>query len=352
MPRVLTFGLLVLFNLPSAFAQSGQQAATADTVVQLDTVSVTGIQPGPGLWKVSKGEHVLWILGTVSPLPRDVRWHSKEVETLIATSQEVLAPPQVEMKAKVGILGTLALLPSLIGLRNNPDGATLHDVVSAELYARWQLLKQRYIGSSGRVEKWRPIFAALALYNAAMDKNRLTGAEYVRKSVLKSARRARVAITNPTVDIEIEQPRDAIKEFKTGALDDTACFRATLDRIDTDLAAMAARANAWATGDIAALRKLPQSDQAAVCLAAVSESSLARNRGMTDLDVRLEKKWVDSAITALERNRSTVALLPMRVLFDDNGYLASLRANGCTIEAPDAEEVTAADARSAAEKSE
>jgi len=209
--------------------------------------------------------------------------------------------------------------------------------VPADLYARWTQLKRQYLGHNNRVEKWRPIFAALALYDAALDKNRLTGATYVRKSVLKSAKRTHVAITTPSVQWPIDNPRDAIKEFKSGSLDDSECFRLTLDRLATDLATMTARANAWATGDVAALRKLPQSDQLAVCAAALSETNLARSRGMTDLDARAEQSWLDAADAALDHNASTVAMLPMNHLLPQDGYLAKLKAKGYAIEAPDEE---------------
>jgi len=340
MHRSLLLALFALFDLSTALAQQTPPEPTAPPV-QLDTIAVTGTQPGPGLWRVSKDDHVLWILGTVSPLPRDVQWRSNDLDARIADAQEVLTAPEVEITANTGVFGTLALLPSLIGLRNNPDGQHLRDVVPGELYARWAPLKQRYIGRSDRVEKWRPIFAALELYDAAMEKNRLTGAAYVRKRVLASAKHAHVPITTPRFKVEIEQPREALREFKTGPLDDTQCFHKTLDRIDADLVAMTVRANAWATGDVAALRKLPQSDQAAACLAAVSESNLARSRGMTDLDTHLDQAWLDAARAALERNRTTVALLPMSRLLADDGYLARLGALGYAIEAPDADAVSA-----------
>jgi hypothetical protein len=326
----LLFALVALSE--PLYAQSD---STSTATAQLDTVVVTGSQPGPGLWKVSKGDHVLWILGTVSPLPRDIEWRSQEVDALIAGSQEVLTGPEIKISTNAGLFGSLALLPSLIGLRDNPDGKRLQDVVSADLYARWTELKQRYLGRSNRVEKWRPLFAALALYDAALDKSHLTGAGYVRKSVLKNAKRAHVVITTPSLELQIDQPRDAIKEFKSGTLDDSECFHKTLDRIATDLVTMTARANAWATGDIAALRKLPQSDQLAACAAAVSETNLARSRGMTDLDARAEKTWLDAADAALEHNASTLALLPMNHLLPQDGYLARLKSKGYTIEAPD-----------------
>ena len=48
----------------------------------LEVVLVVGEQPGPGLWKVSSGEHVMWILGEISPCPRKVRWKSKNFSNL------------------------------------------------------------------------------------------------------------------------------------------------------------------------------------------------------------------------------------------------------------------------------
>ena len=38
--------------------------------VKPEEVLVTGERPGPGLWKISKDNHVLWILGTHAPLAK------------------------------------------------------------------------------------------------------------------------------------------------------------------------------------------------------------------------------------------------------------------------------------------
>jgi hypothetical protein len=52
---------------------------------------VTGEQPGPRLWKITSGEHVLWVLGKPpTPLPKKVVWRSKEVETVLASTQELI----------------------------------------------------------------------------------------------------------------------------------------------------------------------------------------------------------------------------------------------------------------------
>ena len=92
--------VLALAGLSPAFAQSATTsvapaAASTAAVADLPVVVVTGVQPGPGLWKVSKGDHVLWVLGTLSPLPRAMQWQSREVDEVIGASQQVLLEPSV-----------------------------------------------------------------------------------------------------------------------------------------------------------------------------------------------------------------------------------------------------------------
>ncbi|HEY2344865.1 MAG TPA: TraB/GumN family protein [Xanthomonadaceae bacterium] len=300
----------------------------------LDEVVVHGVQPGPGLWKVSKGDHVLWILGTLSPLPKGITWNSKHVEAVIATAQEVVTPPEAELKSNANFFANLAVLPSLIGLRNNPDGKRLKDVVPADLYARWAPLKAKYIGASGKVEGWRPIFAALELYDDAIDHAGLTRKLVAQKVVESAARHAGAKITRPRVAITVDSPRAAVKEFKSTALDDTDCFRKTLDRIDTDLAAMTARANAWSTGDLDALRKLSYTDQMTICQAAISQGPLTQPHGLDGISAHAHQAWLDAASKALENNKVTFATLPIERLLKPEPYLSRLRAMGYTVEEP------------------
>lgn len=303
-------------------------------IVDLATVMVSGNQPGPGLWRVSKGDHALWILGTLSPLPRRMEWNTQTVERTISQSQEVIEPPSVGIKADVGFFGTLALIPSAFKARRNPDDKTLQQIVPPAQYARWQVLKARYIGSDRGIERWRPVFAALELYDKAIDRSGMTTSGIVGSSVTKMSRRYRVKTTSTKVEIAIAEPKRALKEFSASSLDDLQCFEKTLDRIQGDLGNMAARANAWAIGDIEALRDLPASTQFAACSAAFTEAGLARKYGMNDLAQQIERKWLSTAETALANNASTFATLPIGELLKDDGYLAKLRAKGYEVQAP------------------
>jgi uncharacterized protein YbaP (TraB family) len=338
-----TFPRLAAWMLCIAGTAAAQAPEPAAPVAQMETVVVTGEQPGPGLWKVSKGDHVLWVLGTLTPLPKNMTWQSKEVEALIAQSQAVIAPPEVEVKADTNFFGRLALLPSLIGVRKNPDGKTLEEVVPADQYARWLALKARYIGRSGKIEKWRPIFAALELYDEAIEKSGLTRSNVARQKVKEAAKNAGIEPTVPRVELLVEHPRTVVREFKDTPLDDLDCFRKTLDRIDADLGAMTKRANAWATGDVEALRKLPYADQMDACKAAVTETGLARRLGVVDLEARARRAWVDEAAKALDAHRVTFAMLPIRSLLAGDGYLAELAARGYKVESPDEQAEAAPD---------
>jgi len=302
----------------------------------IEEVLVTGQQPGPGLWKVTRpgdaSGHVLWILGNHSPLPKNMTWRSAELETVLASSQELLAPATVN--ASAGPLGGVTLLPSLIGVRRNPDGARLQEVLPPELYARWLPLKARYLGNDDTVEQWRPIFAAQELYRAALKDKGLVPYEGVWPRVEKLARKAKLRITEPEIDLKIAKARTAIKEFKTTPLSDVECFARTLQRLESDLDLMRERANAWAIGDVARLRSLAPVERASACIGMVLESSFMRERGYGDLLGRLQAAWLAAAEQSLARNATTVAVLSIDEILKPDGYVDQLRRKGYAIEDP------------------
>src|SRR5690606_16757123 len=104
-------------------------------------VVVFGVQPGPGLWKVRHDDHVLYILGTVAPLPKGMEWHSEEVASVLREAGVAFSPPGVAIGSDIGMLRGLMLLPSAMKATNNPDGRTLDEILPADLHARWSVLK-------------------------------------------------------------------------------------------------------------------------------------------------------------------------------------------------------------------
>jgi uncharacterized protein YbaP (TraB family) len=331
----LNFPSLIFLCLALSSTAVAQDAAPPqqDAGTQtLETVLVTGEQPGPGLWKVSKDDHVLWILGTQQPLPKDFHWRAAEVEKIIAQSQAVLTDADASLH--VGFFRSLTLLPAVLGAKKNEDGKTLHDVLSPELYARWLALKEKYIGRDRGVERLRPMLAANELYRKAIRKAGLTTNNLAQDVVDFYAKKDKVPVTTPHVKIDVDDPKQAINDFKstTGELD-VACLERTIARLETDLDAMRARANAWAVGDLDALKSLPYPDQRAACIAAVSSNPRLAGQ-LKEAKRRIDSDWLAAAEAALAKNASTLAVLPIADLTNADGRLAQLRAKGYAVEEP------------------
>lgn len=302
-----------------------------------EQVLVVGQRPGPGLWKVSKDDHVLWVFGTYAPLPVHMQWRSQEVETIIAQSQELLSAPG--MSLQVGWMDSLNIvtaLPSLIGARKNVNGETLQELLPADVYARWLPLKAKYIGDDKSVESLRPLFAADQLFTSATSKSGMNSGAPIEKRIYALAKEHKLKVTSTGFSIALDNPRGALKDFKKSAFDDLACFSKTIERLETDLDGMRARANAWAIGDVAKMRALTYPDQAEACRSAMTGSAWMKSlKGAEQIDVRSKEIWLAAAEKALVSNRSTFALLPVSKAMNADGYLAALKAKGYVVEEPE-----------------
>jgi uncharacterized protein YbaP (TraB family) len=319
---------------PEALASTPAPALAPDGIRDLETLVVSGRQPGPGMWRVSRGGHVLHVLGTVSPLPRRMEWMSADVEAVIARSQVVIEAPHVVVDSDVGMFRGLALVPALLRARNNPGKQPLHARVSPELYARWQVLKARYMGRDRGVEKRRPLVAAQELYEAALKASGLRMGGVVTPVVRRAAKDAGVPLLATKVALKVEDPKGVLRELNESDLADTECFAGTMARIETDLDNMRARANAWADGDIEALRTLSYDDHYTTCLEALTGSAVARRLGIDDLRARAAATWLATAERALADHPVSFAVLPMSQLLAEDGLLARLGARGYEIQAP------------------
>jgi len=329
--------LLVLaslsFGLPALAASPAPPAAD---VHQLQTVVVSGIQPGPGLWRVSKGDHVFWILGTVTPVPRGMRWFAPKTEAVLARTQEIIGAPGVTINVGMGGMFKMAFaMPTMLRARKNPDGKTLREVLPADLYTRWTALKQIYLGKDKSVEEWRPIFAAGELYQAALQRAGLAFDNGVGRRLDKVADKRKIKRTRTVIEQQIKDPKRLAKSFYKSELDDVACFRSMLDRLEQDVAHAAEQANAWAVGNLPELTRLVQGDNLASCFEAITKNEAMRSLGMDGADKRSEAQWLQAVDTALAANHTSFGTLPVRKLLEPNGLLAKLQAKGYTVLPPE-----------------
>ncbi|MCF6319698.1 MAG: TraB/GumN family protein [Proteobacteria bacterium] len=298
----------------------------------IEEVIAYGIRPGPELWKVSSGENVLWILGTLSPLPKKMRWQSSLVEAVIEDSQALLLPPSISFK--FGFFQGLSLAKNAIGIKKNPEKKKLIDIVPKNDYVRWLLLKKKYLGRDRGVEKVRPIFAADKLFEHAIKQIGLTRDTKVVKKIRKLAKKNKLVNIKPTIALDIKEPKSALKKFKKTQISDLECFRKTLDRLEGDLSTMRLRAIAWANGDVSKIKEITFPNQNQSCASAILDNNIAKDMDMADIRQRLRHVWLDSAKKALLENRSTFAILPMHTLLAENSVLLELEEAGYTVDVP------------------
>ena len=83
----------------------GNPAAAQSPSVERNTIeeiTVIGRYPGPPLWKVASGEHVLWIFGELSPVPKELDWDPRNAERVIDNAAVVIGAPRVSAPTFLG----------------------------------------------------------------------------------------------------------------------------------------------------------------------------------------------------------------------------------------------------------
>jgi uncharacterized protein YbaP (TraB family) len=311
----------------SSIAASSTASPPDEPSTTLDEVDVVGEQPGPGLWKVTKNGHVLWILGTLDHVPRRMTWHSRQVEAAIASSQELITSAPA-VSAPMNPILMVRLYVQWRGLQKDPDHSRLRDWLPATLYARFETLKARYDPRDNRIEELRPPFTALRLYQRALETVGLTRDNEIAATVLTLAGRHRVRIDRPPV--RVADPLGALKQVRAiSPAQEVSCLATTVDRLEGDLPSMQRRARAWAIGDVPQLRALPYPNQLQACL---DEMSAAPD--VKQLLTAASQAWMGAAEAALDRDRVSFALRPIYDLLADDGPLAHFRAEGYRIDAP------------------
>jgi uncharacterized protein YbaP (TraB family) len=300
---------------------------------EIETLVVNGEQPGPGLWEFRHGEHRLWVLATVSPLPKDLKWRSKQLERVLAQSQLVIAPASVDVN--IGFFKSLTLVPLALRMGNLPDKQRLADVLSPTAQARWSAARQCHAPRDDDLETLRPLFAGAQLYDKALRRAGLERRSDVWKQVRRLAKAQDVTVREPTIALTVEDPKALLREFvDTPPAADIPCFESLLTRIESQLPVMQQRGLAWAKGDVETLKRLPLEDSQAACLNVVTGTPRLAAK-YEEATRRWRQEWVLAAEGALLRNVSSVAVLPLREMLAVDGLAAQLRARGYEMVEPD-----------------
>jgi len=316
----LCSALLLTTSEPIAAQVSGD----APTI---EEITVIGRYPGPPLWKVTSGARTLWIFGELTPVPKGLEWDPRNAERVLDRAGGVIGGPRVSAMT-LNPIRLFKLFRAARRLVRLPEGTTLADQMPAEIYARYTALRARYLPKvKDDDEDMRPALAALRVYGAALDDAGLTMDSDVGKKIERKMRRSRAEEADVLVETEPETVIEDLKKVTPEA--ELACFESTLASIETDLEGMKERANAWAIGDVDALKRFDYPDSQGNCLQALLSAP-----GFVELRDELYSKWLGEAEHALATYDTSFSVLPMRELVAADGLLAQLAARGYTVTAP------------------
>lgn len=312
------FGAAVLLGA----ALIGNNALAQAPSDALDEVLVTGEQPGPGLWHVHRGQTHLWILGTVSPLPKDMTWRTTQIGAVLDHADEVLMSKPFE----IGIARALWLLVTQRDLLMVRDGKKLRDVLPLDLYARFAAQRARYSSEGSKWERFRPVIAMAFLQESALHRVGLSTRLDVGGEVRAMAKKHGVRVA----EIKIAGLHDVLDALKTMTpATENKCTAAALSNVETGLPRLVERGRAWATGDIEKIMSLPESPELGAC-----RSALLTDAGVGDLIALVRRSWLAALQKRLQSGGVALAVMNMDILLESGGVLDQLRAQGYEVDAP------------------
>ena len=172
--------------------------------------------------------------------------------------------------------------------------------------------------------------AALVLRSNAFAQAGLANADGVQYELQRMAKAYHVPVTTSH---QVTQVIAGVPVDKDAEQKGIAFLIATMNSLEADVRTARARANAWAVGDIDALRAQASADTTAAQLYARSWPYLS-DEELTSLAKETDQRWLDAAAGALQRNQTTVATLPIFMLLRPDGLLTQLRARGFEVIEP------------------
>jgi hypothetical protein len=292
-----------------------------------DIVVVKGRFPGPPLWKISHGEHALWIFGHINNVPKELEWNAGQVETVLAKSQQYL--PMWDLHLDGVPRKDLAL----------PDGTSLADVVPPPVYERYLSIKSKHFPEVNDLERLRPIVAGPSLLGGIYRRAGLTSGSGVLKKIDSLVRRQhgvkRIKVNSLASRMSKANKRAGAVNILNGATaqQELACFEAALEQVEQDIAVLQQRANAWAQNQMYELRTLTEYTLGApTCQVNMSSTDSAEEAELKEKTKQTVEEWLAAAEKALQSNVSTFAVVPIeKLLNNDDALLSHFRQKGYVV---------------------
>ncbi len=275
-------------------------------------VVVRAHAPGPAMWKLTRGDATVWVMGTLHVSPKDVAWDATRFRRELSGAHLLILPRIVD---DVDVSEQTMELPR---------SQQLVDVVSPATYSRFQaVLKQEDFNDLPTGLTYKPAWAGLWLIFHAYRAHGITTA-IVPAEIAGFAAQSGVTIKY------VDRHTNGLQARQYDHLDPAtgeACLNDYLDSTDHDLTTTDLMGKAWAEGDVPTILANHREPAWVTCF-------LAQPKYAQTYETYAVDDMVKAVDDALKMPGKSVAVMPLSDLLRRDGILDRLRAEGVTITAP------------------
>jgi uncharacterized protein YbaP (TraB family) len=287
-----------------------------DSVVVAELV-VNAPLLGPAIWKASRGDSEVFILGGLTPLPHVQTWNSDRLERALAQSDALLVPPS----GRIPVLEAAGFAIRALAVRQ-PLGRDLEGGLPPALRARFVAERESLGLGPKAYAHWKPAAAGFLLIGDFRRKTGLSN-EKPASTVVHMADAHHVRVKRVT-SYHLGELFTSLTRLTKDQ--QNACLSDELDAIDFERAHAKSAAEAWARGDAEGARAGGSGPILDRCAALLSSYSTVLERGTADFTAAIDDE--------LKHPGKAVAVIDLRYLLRANGVLDRLKAGGAAISVP------------------
>ncbi len=263
---------------------------------------------GPVMWKLTRDDATIWVLGILDVKPNDLRWNSNHFRRELQGAKALILPRESHWDPVNSDL---------------PKHVHLQDVIAPATWRRFEDTATRDSFNVATYDNYKPVWAGARLMSDVIDDHDISN-DVVPEAILDIARSSGVTMQF----LQRDDAQTMLGLYDTlDARDSETCLDDYLDSIDYLVGDMPKVARAWAHGDLRTVLSLHRELGYTTCIAS-DPATAAQYRAYAIDDV------ADAIDDALKTPGKSVAVWPLSDLLRKGGVLDRLRDEGVTITSP------------------
>ncbi|MBA3940701.1 MAG: TraB/GumN family protein [Sphingopyxis sp.] len=265
------------------------------------------------MWTIRTDAGVILLVGEIAAVPKATPWRPERLEGATDRAQRVI----LGTKAKVSPGDILRLIFSGGGLTKLPKGKVAGDYLDAGQMQRLAALEARFGQEYARSNFLMTAFDLLSK-RLAFNKDITDDASDV---VRKAARQSKIP-TRPVAEVRGEDMLDNL--FAAPPEAHIACLEAAMTATEAGGDAVTERGRAWTEFDVPAVMANPLEEALGRCWPWTTDG----------FGPAIRQQWVEAIRDAAVQPGVTLAVVPLRVLAEEDGVLDLLQREGLEISGP------------------